>query len=34
MVEKHGLQTSRCEAKGRFPFHFWPPFDSFTKQAQ
>ena len=34
MVEKHGLQTPRCEAKGRYPFHSWPSFDSFTKQAQ
>ena len=22
MVEKHGLQTSRCETKGRYPFIF------------
>ena len=34
MVEKHSLQTPRWEAKGRFPFHFWPPFDSFSKQAK
>ena len=34
MVEKHGLQTSRCETKGRYPFIFWPSFDSFTEQAQ